>query len=103
MIPRLLTLAATAFGSAPRWLALATAALVSLASHGTAYHLGGAHEFRAGFAAGQAATTARHRAATDRRTARQIEDRLNAETAPSPADAGPDGLRCGPSTRDCPR
>lgn len=102
MTSRLLALA-TAFATAPRWLTIATAALASLASHTAAYRLGTAHEFRAGFAAGQSATTARHRAATDRRAARQIEDRLNAQTAPSPPATGPDGLRCGPSIRDCPR
>lgn len=99
MTPRLLALAA----AAPRWLLIAAAAFVSLASHAAAYRLGAAHEFRAGFAAGEGAAAARHRAAADRRTARQIEDRLNAQTAPSPAPSGPDGLRCGPSTRDCPR
>lgn len=95
---RLLLLAA-----APRWLLLAAAAAISLASHGTAYRLGAAHEFRAGFTAGVQTTTARHRAAASERTTRQIEDRLNAETAPpilSPDSH--DGLRCGPSTRDCP-
>lgn len=97
MIPRLVALAVTA----PRWLLIAAAATVSLASHTAAYRLGTAHEFRAGFAAGHSAATARHRAAADRTTARQIEDRLNAETAPPPAPR-PDGLRCGPSTRDCP-
>ncbi len=90
--------------TAPRWLLITVAAAISLASHGTAYRLGAAHEFRAGFVAGQEAATTRHRAAADRRAARQIEDRLNAETAPS-APYRPDhddGLRCGPSTRDCP-
>jgi len=94
---RLLALAAMA----PRWLLIASAATISLLSHAAAYRMGGAHEFRAGFAAGERATIARHRATTDRRTARQIEDRLNAQTAPV-APAGPDGLRCGPSARDCP-
>jgi len=97
VIPRLLALATTA----PRWLLVAAAAAISLASHGTAYRLGAAHEFRAGFTAGRHATTARHRAAADRRTTRQIEDRLNAQTAPDPSPR-PDGLRCGPSARDCP-
>lgn len=88
--------------TAPRWLLIAAAAALSLTSHGAAYHLGAAREFRAGFVAGQQAATAHHRAASDHRTARQIEDRLNAETAPS-APRHPDGLHCGPSTRDCPR
>lgn len=98
MIARILAFAVTA----PRWLLITAAAVLSLASHGTAYRLGAAHEFHAGFTAGQDAATDRHRAAADRRTARQIEDRLNAQTAsPSPSHR-PDGLRCGPSTRDCP-
>ncbi len=99
MIPRLLAFAATA----PRWLLITGGIAISLASHGSAYRLGAAHEFRAGFAAGQDAATARHRAATSERTARQIEDRLNAESSPPSHSSRDDrnGLRCGPSTRDC--
>ena len=101
MILRLLALAATA----PRWLVIAGAAALSLASHSAAYRLGAAHEFRAGYAAGRAAAEDRRRAASGERAVRQIEDRLNAETAPLPSPPsapGPDGLRCGPSVRDCP-
>lgn len=86
----------------PRRLLAGAAIALSLATHAAAYRLGAAHEFRAGFAAGESAAAARQAAAASRRTARQIEDRLNAETAP-PSPPGPDGLRCGPSARDCPR
>lgn len=99
-LPRVFALAATA----PRWLVVASAAALSLATHSAAYRLGGAHEFRAGFAAGERATHATHRAATAHRKARQLEDRRNAETSTAFPDqrSEPDSLRCGPSTRDCP-
>ena len=93
MIPHLLALA-------PRWLLIAGAAALSIATHAAAYRLGASHEFRAGYAAGRAAAQAASEAAAHRRTARQIEDRLNATNPPPAPD--PRGLRCGPSARDCP-
>ncbi len=95
LLARLLTL--------PRWLLLATAATTAITTHTAAYHLGAAFAFRAGFDNGAATTLNRLAAQAARRTANQIEDRLNAETASHPHNGErPDGLRCGPSARDCP-
>lgn len=91
----------------PRWLLIAGAAALALGSHAAAYRLGGAHQFRVGFDAGQVAAIERQKANEAARNTRQLKDRLNAETAAPHRDsaAGSDGgrLLCGPSTRDCPR
>lgn len=86
----------------PRGLLIGAAALVALGTHTAAYYLGGAHQFRAGFAAGESAAHARQRAEEARLKSRQLKDRLNAEIA-SPVGDADDGLRCGPSARDCPQ
>ena len=90
----------------PSWLTLAAGIATALASHTAAYHLGATFEFRAGFEAGSAAAFARQSAASHSQTTRQLQDRLDAERTQTTPSARPDGsgrMRCGPSTRDCPR
>ena len=66
--------------------------------------------YDAGYIAGKVASDINHagaisraRDARDDRTARQIEDRINAENDARRPAAGPGGVRhCGPAIRDCP-
>lgn len=87
--------------TAPRWLVIAAAAVAAVGSHAAAYRLGGAHQFRAGFSAGETAMRDRLAVRSGDRTARQFKDRLNAETRRAIDGASDDRMRCGPSTRDC--
>ena len=84
---------------APRWFLLAAGIATALTTHTAAYRAGAAREFRAGFAAGMAHAAALASRETGARITRQLRDRLDAEISSHAAD--PDGLRCGPSTRDC--